>query len=328
MIDKGFTFGKFLPFHKGHKSLIKFALLHCKYLTVLVCCNEKEKISGEQRKKWIENSFPFNTRLKVKVFNYNTNELSDSSESNKDVSKKWASAFIDAGINANILFTSEPYGDYVAQFMAIENICYDRFRIVNPISASSIRNNGKLYWKYLPKLVKKELVKKIVILGTESTGKTTMCEFIHNKYKFNYIKETGRDIVHDSNMITTYNLTEIAYRHRKKIEKASEKYPILLIDTDLNTTHAYSRFCFNTDIPRGNITTENTLYLYLNNDVKYVQDGTRFSKADRDKLDLINRQIMKEYNIPFIEITGNYKERYDKVMVEIEKFLLTDLYYK
>jgi HTH-type transcriptional repressor of NAD biosynthesis genes len=334
MIKIGFTFGKFLPFHKGHKGLIKFALQNCDILTVYVCCNEKEKISGEQRKKWIDYSFPFEGRLKVKIFNYNINELSDSSESNEDVSKKWANAFIEQelefGEHSNILFTSEPYGEYVSQFMAIDHKYYDVSRHINPVSASSIRNNMELYWNYLPKLVKKDLVRNVVILGTESTGKTSMCEDIdrYNPSKFHIIRETGREIVRDSNAININNLYQIAHKHGKRIKKASTKYPLLLIDTDINTTNAYARFCFNTPLYLHNINTINTLYLYLNNDVRYVQDGTRLSKENRDALDLVNRQVMKESNIPFIEITGNYKERYDKVMDEIENFLSIDMFYK
>ena len=51
---KGFVFGKFLPFHKGHQAMINFALGHCDFLTVLVCASDKETISGEPRKGWIE----------------------------------------------------------------------------------------------------------------------------------------------------------------------------------------------------------------------------------------------------------------------------------
>jgi HTH-type transcriptional repressor of NAD biosynthesis genes len=53
---KAFTFGKFLPFHKGHEAMINFALTECDFLSVLVCCSDKENINGEVRKKWIDNS--------------------------------------------------------------------------------------------------------------------------------------------------------------------------------------------------------------------------------------------------------------------------------
>jgi HTH-type transcriptional repressor of NAD biosynthesis genes len=53
-MTKGFVFGKFLPFHKGHEAMIKFALTKCDFLTVLVCCSDKESIPDTFRKSWIE----------------------------------------------------------------------------------------------------------------------------------------------------------------------------------------------------------------------------------------------------------------------------------
>ena len=54
---KAFLFGKFLPFHKGHEAMINFALTKCDFLTVLVCCSDKERIPDTLRKAWIEKAF-------------------------------------------------------------------------------------------------------------------------------------------------------------------------------------------------------------------------------------------------------------------------------
>jgi HTH-type transcriptional regulator, transcriptional repressor of NAD biosynthesis genes len=48
---KAFVFGKFLPFHKGHQAMINFALTKCDYLSVLICCSDKENIDGLIRQK-------------------------------------------------------------------------------------------------------------------------------------------------------------------------------------------------------------------------------------------------------------------------------------
>ena len=50
---KAFVFGKFYPFHLGHKALIDFALQNNDYVEVMVCAKEKERLSGELRKSWI-----------------------------------------------------------------------------------------------------------------------------------------------------------------------------------------------------------------------------------------------------------------------------------
>lgn len=74
-MTKAFVFGKFLPFHKGHEALINFASSKCDYLTVLVCCSDKEHIPDVVRKAWIEKTFECQANIEVKVFNYLESEL-------------------------------------------------------------------------------------------------------------------------------------------------------------------------------------------------------------------------------------------------------------
>jgi HTH-type transcriptional regulator, transcriptional repressor of NAD biosynthesis genes len=82
---KAFIFGKFLPFHKGHEAMIRFARLHCDVLNVLICCSDKENISGKIRKNWIAKAFAFDKKVKVQLFNYLESELPNTSVSSKEV---------------------------------------------------------------------------------------------------------------------------------------------------------------------------------------------------------------------------------------------------
>lgn len=43
---KGLVFGKFLPFHLGHKAMIDFGTSQCDELIVLVCASSNENIPG------------------------------------------------------------------------------------------------------------------------------------------------------------------------------------------------------------------------------------------------------------------------------------------
>ena len=63
---KAFVFGKFLPFHKGHEAMINFALTRCDFLTVLVCCSDKENIPSKTRQKWIEKTFECQDKIEIK----------------------------------------------------------------------------------------------------------------------------------------------------------------------------------------------------------------------------------------------------------------------
>ena len=92
-MTKAFVFGKFLPFHKGHEAMINFALSKCDFLTVLVCCSDKESVPDRFRKAWIENTFENRKNIEIRTFNYLESELLNTSESSESVSKIWAEVF-------------------------------------------------------------------------------------------------------------------------------------------------------------------------------------------------------------------------------------------
>ncbi len=63
------------------------------------------------------------------------------------------------------------------------------------------------------------------------------------------------------------------------------------------------------------------LYLYLSNDVKFVQDGTRMDEESRNRLDASHRETLNEHDIPYTEIMGNWDERFEKAVDEIDRLI-------
>jgi len=163
---KAFVFGKFLPFHKGHKALISFALTQCDFLTVLVCCSEKETVPGSIRKNWIEQNFETHKNVEVRCLNYLESELPNTSVSSREVSEIWAKKLKALFPDYDLVVTSEEYGDYVASFMGISHIVFDMFRRLCPVSATAIRSDLFANWNFLPDNVKYDYAVKVVILGT------------------------------------------------------------------------------------------------------------------------------------------------------------------
>jgi len=322
---KAFIFGKFLPFHKGHEAMIRFALSKCDFLTVLVCCSDKETIPENVRKNWIEKTFEHFNNLEIRSFNYSESELPNTSVSSQEVSKVWAEAFKALFPDYNLMISSEKYGDYVALFMGIKHIVFDIPRQLFPVSATAIRNDLFANWNFLPDSVKPDFAIKVVILGTESTGKTTLTEKLAEHYKCTSVKEAARNIVADSNSFLFDDLILIASEHAKRIDEAVlGESPLVIIDTDIHITKSYSNFAFDREFEVDDkIYNSNkaNLYLYLNNDVEYVQDGTRLSETDRNLLDLSHREVLKQQNMDFVEITGNWEQRFEKAVEQIDKII-------
>jgi len=327
-MTKAFVFGKFLPFHKGHEAMINFALSKCNFLTVLVCCSDKEGIPAELRRAWIEKAFKKQKNIEIRTFNYLESELPNTSETSKDVSEIWAEIFKKQLPDYSLLITSEEYGNFVAAFMNIQHIAFDIPKKLFPISATAVRNDIFTNWKYLPDSVKPDLSVKVVILGTECTGKTTLTEKLAKHFNCSFVLEAGRDVIANSNSFTFYDLYLVAKEHAKRIDKTIlADNPLVIIDTNIHTTKSYSRFTFEKELEiSANIYNSNkaNLYLYLNNDVEYLQDGTRLSEADRNLLDLSHRQVLTDNNIDIIEIKGAWDERFEKIVGHINNLIATN----
>ncbi|MEO8146786.1 MAG: AAA family ATPase [Bacteroidia bacterium] len=322
---KAFVFGKFLPFHKGHEGMINFALSKCDYLSVLICCSDKENISGSVRKNWIEQTFTDKKNIEVKVFSYNESKLPNTSETSKDVSEIWAIVFKELYPDYSLLITSENYGNLVAGFMNIQHIAFDIPKKLFPVSATAVRNDVLANWKFLPDSVKPDFGIKVVIVGTESTGKTTLTEKLAKHYGCSLVLEAARDLIPNSNEFTFGDLHLVANEHSRKIQNAIiENSPLIIIDTDIHITKSYSKFTFDKDlIVRDDIYNINKadIYLYLNNDVEHFQDGTRLSETERNLLDISHRQILADHKIDIVEITGDWHDRFEKSIKYIDEFI-------
>jgi HTH-type transcriptional regulator, transcriptional repressor of NAD biosynthesis genes len=324
---KAFVFGKFLPFHKGHEAMMNFALTKCDFLTVLVCCSDKESIPDTSRKAWIEKAFEKKKNIEIRTFNYLESELPNTSETSESVSKIWADIFKKQLPDCSILITSEEYGNFVAAFMNIQHIAFDIPKKLFPVSATAVRNDVFNNWQYLPDSVKPDILVKVVILGTECTGKTTLTEKLAKHFNCSFVLEAGRDIIVNSNSFTFGDLYLVATEHAKRIDKSIlADSPLVIIDTDIHTTKSYSRFTFEKELEiSANIYNSNqaNLYLYLNNDVEYIQDGTRLCEVERNLLDLSHRQVLTDHNIEIIEVKGDWVERFEKAVEQINKLINT-----
>lgn len=303
--------------------MIEFALTQCDFLTVLICCSDLETLPAEIRRGWLEDTFHGESRLEIQVFYYLESELPNSSESSRAVSAIWSRKFRELLPDCTLVITSEPYGNYVAEFMGIRHIAFDETRQQVPVSASAIRNSPVANWKYLPEAVKPHFRQNIIILGTESTGKTTITQLLAEHYGAPFVLEAGRDLIKDSNEFAFNDLYAVAHEHAHRIATCPvSDAPLLFIDTDVHITQSYASFMFGKqlELPADIYTcNKGQLYLYLQSDVPHVQDGTRLSEANRNLLDQSHRATLQHYSIAYHEISGEWQQRLAQAIALIDQ---------
>jgi HTH-type transcriptional regulator, transcriptional repressor of NAD biosynthesis genes len=320
---KAFLFGKFLPFHKGHEAMIRFALSQADFVSVLVCCSEKENIPAKVRKGWIDKAFEGNDNIEVLTLDYDESIFPNTSASSKEVSAIWVPVFSNLFPDHSLLITSEPYGDFVAEFMGIRHIAFDIPKQLYPVSATLIRNDVFEWWDYLPNSVKPHYTFKVTILGTESTGKTTLSERLAAHFNATLVPEAARDIIVNSNSFTMDDLRITANEHARRILEAEKgKSPLVIIDTDVHITKSYAWFTFGEDLAVSDAVCHANvanLYIYLTNDSGYFQDGSRLDEEQCHRLDLSHRRTLHSHTIAYEEINGSFDEKFEKAVELIGK---------
>ena len=315
-MKKGLIIGKFYPLHVGHLELIKFGQSHCDELTILICVSDTETISGDIRENWIKQSFIGASQLKIIVLNYDETDLPNTSVSSKEVSKIWALYIQENFVTFDLIFSSENYGYFLAEELNCKHIEFDINRTKNKISASQIKQDVFKNWNFIAPSAKSFFVKKICLYGTESTGKSTLTEKLANYYKTNFVPEMAREIIETTEEVEEKHLYQIAEVHARKInESIKTSNKLLFVDTDVNITRSYGRFLFNEElIIEDWIESANKfdLYLFLDKNAPYIQDGTRLNKIKRDQLNNFHKKELENRNIPYELVTGNWNERFNK----------------
>jgi HTH-type transcriptional repressor of NAD biosynthesis genes len=223
------------------------------------------------------------------------------------------------------VITSELYGEYIAEYLNIKHIVFDRARIKYPISSTAFRQSRFKNWNFIPNAVKRDYAIKVVILGTESTGKSRLAESLVKYFNCSLVGETGRELIRNSQSFEFEHLSQVAREHALRIEATlTGPSPLVIIDTDIHTTISYGQHAFKRLINTEQIYFELNrahLYLYLKNDVPHVQDGTRLNEFERNLLDINHRKVLAEYDVPFVEIDGTWENRFNAAVIEIDRLI-------
>ena len=153
MGEIGFTIGKFAPFHKGHEYLIETALKETKKFYIVIYDTDIINIPIETRAKWIKNKYK-NVKL---IYADNSPSQYGLDDESVKIQMEYLKKQI-KGIPVDCFYSSEPYGEKVAQYLGIENRIVDMKKIRMPISATKIRANIENYKEFLEREVYEDII--------------------------------------------------------------------------------------------------------------------------------------------------------------------------
>ncbi|MBP6257061.1 hypothetical protein KA405_05155 [Patescibacteria group bacterium] len=106
-------------------------MAHCCELTVAVCSRPEEPISGNLRYNRVKDTYQNIPQVTVVHI---TEDLPSSSESSREISQIRSTYLKKRFPKTDVIFSSELYGDYVAEYMGITHCLFDLERTMYPIS--------------------------------------------------------------------------------------------------------------------------------------------------------------------------------------------------
>lgn len=235
--EHGLVLGKFYPPHAGHHTLIRTALRSCRRVTVEVLASRVESITLADRIAWLIEDHP-TARV---VGGMDEAEIDYDSPDAWDAHMVPIRALLDAPVDA--VFTSDAYGAELARRLDATWVQVDADRSDNHVSGTAVRADLAGYWHELSAATRAGLAARVVVLGAESTGSTTLSEQLAAALGAAWVPEYGREhsFTRDGGLVAPWRSDEfdLIVDRQIALEDAALRrtpVPLVICDTDVLAT--------------------------------------------------------------------------------------------
>ncbi|MDI5964406.1 AAA family ATPase [Streptantibioticus silvisoli] len=348
--------GKFYPPHSGHHFLIRAAADACQRVTVVVMASRQESLPLADRVAWIAERWSGDPHVVVAG-------IADDLEMDYASETAWAghvalmrraveSAEPAAPVDA--VFSSEPYGTELARRFGAAPVLLDVGRDTFAVSGTKVRADPAAYWDEIEPPVRAALARRVVVLGAESTGTTTLSRDLAAALRARggphastgWVPEYGRELTVAKLAVargraapgdpvpTVFDLEwtdadfERVVRRQTEAEDRAARHggPVLVCDTDaLATTVWQERYRGRTtaavrDAARA--IAPRALYLLTDDGgVPFADDGLRDGEHLRPWMTGRLREVLAEAGVPWREMRGDRHERLRRALAEVDALL-------
>ncbi|MEI2640145.1 MAG: AAA family ATPase [Microthrixaceae bacterium] len=353
----GLVIGKFYPPHDGHELLFRAAASASDRLSILVLAHPEEHLDVRLRVEWI-------TEMLDDLGNVTVAGGIDLHPVDYDDPLIWdlhEAAFRDLLVTVTTepvtaVFSSESYGAELARRFGSRHVPIDVDRILVPISGTRIRSDPVENWDHLPESVRGGLCRRVVVLGAESTGTTTVSRVLTDLLRrrggphgmTRWVPEYGRQFTLDKlasataasgvNCVEPPTMDDLDWQTQDFIEIAARQNqmedqearvggPVLLCDTDAFATGLWhERYAGHRSNEVDALARHHDLYLLTNHrDVPFVQDGIRDGESIREWMTERFIEELVSTGRNHVVLTGPLDERLHSALEAVDELLQGDL---
>ena len=317
----GIVIGKFLPLHNGSLTVCKVAQALSRKLIIIIINTPGDPIPINLRIKWLKQENP---KAIVTVM------LQQSALSYKDQLNKLLHDFSKKLNSVNFhLFSSNPCIASLAKNLKIKCSILDPYRLSQNTNSKDILTDPYSNWFDMPISVRSSLTRRVVLIGPESVGKSTLAEQLKTSLiQRPFLPEYGRpyEVFREPGPYKNHEFESIIAvhaAHRKALLPFSG--PIFVEDTDELATAVWAEMLMGKTLPsiekKINLP---YLYLLLDPSVPFTTEETRYFDNEK-RLEFFNKIKAKldDYKASYTMIKGPWSTR-NRTSKEIIKKLLNE----
>lgn len=178
-------------------------------------------------------------------------------------------------------------------------------------------------------------VLRVVLIGAESVGKTTLCEQLASHFNTVWVAEYGREhwekktaALHSPGVIPSWTEDEFIHiaqeQQRREAEAATRANRVLFCDTNAFATATWFERYSGTRHPEvDGIGARDSVELYLvpSPDVPFVDDGVRDGERIRDWMHARFIELIEADGTPHVLIAGPHETRLPQAIAAINTLL-------
>ncbi len=349
----GLVMGKFYPPHAGHRLLVQTAAATCDRVTVLVLAHPSESIPLAQRVAWLRDSHPPHARVVVHgAMDEHPNDFNDPAAWDVHVGLIRAALAEVTPVPVSAVFCSEPYGPELARRLDARCVDVDPARLLCPVSGTAVRRDPVGMWEHLDEPVRAGLAARVVVIGAESTGTTTVAKAISDALRARggshgltqWVPEHGRDFTVDKLAVARAQallvggpppaldelvwqepeFVEIARRQNELEDRAARRGgPVLICDTDAFATGVWcERYLGVASSGVDAISPRHPLYLLTHHDgVPFEPDGIRDGESIREWMTGRFEEALAASGRPTVVLRGSVDERVATGLAAIDELI-------
>ena len=172
--------------------------------------------------------------------------------------------------------------------------------------------------------------RRVVVIGPECTGKTTLARELADRYGVRWVPEYARAFVNQVRRPVRFDDVDAIGRGQRAAEDEAMRdgRPLLVLDTDLVSTFVYSHHYYGDCPPwiEGAVPARlSDLYLLLGTDVPWQPEGyLREQPERREELYARFRQALEDLGARVVEVRGTWDQRRSTAIAAIDTLLEAD----